>query len=51
MKISKHFSWIWVFFLSKVKFVLVLYKNNEKTKKIFIQQPNNFLILRVKKYC
>jgi hypothetical protein len=38
-----------VFVLSKAKTILLLYMNNEKTKKILVQQPNNILILEEKK--
>jgi len=42
VKIQKYFQMLTLFFvLSKAKTILLLYMNNEKTKKILVQQPNN----------
>ena len=49
VKIQKYFQMLTLFFvLSKAKTILLLYMNNEKTKKILVQQPNNILILEKK---
>jgi hypothetical protein len=49
VKIQKYPQMLTLFFvLSKAKTILLLYMNNEKTKKILVQQPNNILILEKK---
>jgi hypothetical protein len=42
VKIQKYLQMLTLFFvLSKAKTILLLYMNNEKTKKILVRQPNN----------
>jgi hypothetical protein len=50
VKIQKYPKMLTLFFvLSKAKTIFLLYMNNEKTKKILVQQPSNILILEEKK--
>jgi hypothetical protein len=49
VKIQKYPRMLTLFFvLSKAKTILLLYMNNEKTKKILVQQPSKILILEEK---
>jgi hypothetical protein len=50
VKVQKYPQILTLFFvLSKAKTIFLLYMDNEKTKKILVQQPNNILILEEKK--